>query len=98
MENVFNSWKKINLRSIDNFTIYNKNISMDYFLMVSIIAKTTKNKLKNIIKAIQRPVLSIEVSTLHTLDTENCLHNIYLIYVTAMCSCPGNVNDDVFLL
>ncbi|KAL5236799.1 hypothetical protein ACI65C_004209 [Semiaphis heraclei] len=60
MENVFNSWKKINLRSIDNFTIYNKNISMDYFLMVSIIAKTTKNKLKNIIKAIQRPVLSIE--------------------------------------
>ncbi|XP_029341804.1 uncharacterized protein LOC100572375 [Acyrthosiphon pisum] len=46
--------------SIENDNMYNKNISMHYYLMFSIFGKEVKDRVVNIIKAIQRPVLCVE--------------------------------------
>lgn len=61
IENLINGCKKNKtFKSIDEYFIYNQNISMDYFLILSMIAK---DNVRNIIEAIRRPVLCIEVST-----------------------------------
>ncbi|KAL4127184.1 hypothetical protein QTP88_011381 [Uroleucon formosanum] len=59
--NNFEIWE-----SIDSDDIYNKNISMHYFLKFS-ISENVNDTVNNIIKAIQRPVLCVETDNVSIL-------------------------------
>ncbi|XP_022183003.1 uncharacterized protein LOC111042631 [Myzus persicae] len=58
---IFKDWaNKIDVNSIDKDIMYTKNISMYSFLVFFSFGEKYEDKLENIIKAIQLPVLSVE--------------------------------------